>query len=96
MTEVSTVTVVDKTVTVTKEADELAASLVSLVTSGKKALDDGFQAGADIPVILTENLSSLMNGLNGIDKLGAEASEKKAEFIRAWMLGGLEIAEIFM
>ena len=94
MTE-QNVEVVEKTVSVTKEASELSDSVVNLVISTKKALDDGFQAGTDIPLIITENLNSMMSGLQGMDKLGAEASQKKAEFIRAWMLGGLEIAELF-
>lgn len=95
MNETTAVELVKKEVVVTKEASELSDSLVGLVKSGKTALDDGFQAGTDIPVILTENLTGLMNGLGGMEKLGAEAKENKAEFIRAWMLGGLEIADLF-
>lgn len=87
---------ITKEVKVTKEASELADSLVGLVKSGKEALKDGFQAGTDIPVILTENLMALMSGLEGMDKLGTEAKENKIAFINAWIVSGLEIAELFI
>jgi len=92
----STVKTVTKEVKLTKEASELANSLVGLVRSGQKALADGFQAGGDIPTIISENLMGLMSGLEGMDKLGAEAKEEKAAFIAAWTLAGLEIADLFM
>lgn len=91
----STVVLKDKTVKVTKEADELAESLVGLVKSGKQALADGFQAGQDVPKVLSDNLMQMMTGLEGMDKLDDEAEQQLAAFIRAWSLAGVEIAELF-
>ena len=87
---------VKKEVEVTKEANEIAEALVSLVASSKDAVADGFQAGQDIPTIIAANLTNLMTGFDGMDKLTTEAKEKKIAFIRAWNLAGLEIADMFL
>lgn len=86
----------DKTVKVTKEADEMAESIVSLVESSKKHVADGFQAGTDLPVILMENMQSMLVGIDGMEKMGAESKEQLIPFITAWNLAGLKIAELFL
>ena len=90
-----TVQIIKKEIEVTKEANELAESLIGLVKSGKKSLADGFQAGQDLPVILQENLLQLMVGLEGMDLLGEEYEKARTAFLRAWLNAGLEIASLF-
>ena len=86
---------VKKEVIVSKEANELAESLVGLVKSSKEHVKDGFQAGKDIPAILLENMQSVLKGIEGVDKMGDEAKENMSAFINAWVLAGTEIAGIF-
>ena len=83
-------------VEVTKEAHELAQALVGLVKSTKVALADGFQAGMDLPVIVTSNMMPLMSGVEGAEKLGLESKEDMEAFMNAWMLAGSEIAGEFL
>ena len=87
---------VTKNVQVTKEASEMADALVELVKSVKKHSADGFQAGQDLPAIVMENLNQLMKGVEGVDKLGAEAKGDLTAFINAWVLSGTEVASLFL
>ena len=87
---------VSKSVEVSKESDELGQGLVSLVQSVKKALDDGFQAGEDIPAIILENIQSLSKSIEGADKIGDEYKEDPQAFLNAWLLAGSQIAGSFI
>ena len=87
---------VTKQVEVSKEASELADSLVKLVKSCREHVKDGFQAGADVPAVLMENLQSLMKGIDGVDQLDDEAKENLTAFINAWSLAGSEMAGVFL
>lgn len=88
--------IIKKEVEVSKEADELAESVYKLVKSSKKHTEDGFQAGTDLPAIVMENLQSLMKGIDGMDKMNAEAKENMVAFINAWTLAGTKIAGLFI
>lgn len=88
--------VVQKTCTVTKEADELASALVKMVEAIKVALADGWQAGTDIPVIVTQALAVLGPAVDGMDKLGAEKDEDLAAFVRAFGISAMDLAALFL
>ena len=81
---------------VTKEAHELAMAVVEVIKGVKLALADGFQPGQDIPAIILGSLNHLMKGIEGADKLPKEALEDLGPFISAWMVGGAEIAQVFL
>lgn len=87
---------VSKTVNVSKEADELAESLVGIVVTAKAKLADGFQAGEDLGAIFTDNLGKVMTGVSGVDQLGAESKESMEAFLNAWMLAGSKMAALFL
>lgn len=81
---------------VSKEAYEAGKALGTLVVKTKEALADGFQIGTDLPAVLTASLADFMTGVDGIDKIGSEAEEDMAAFMRAWMLAGADIAAVFL
>lgn len=56
-----------------KEAYELAKGLGAFAAVVKKALADGWQMGADVPVIVSAALTELVPALNGVDMIGEEA-----------------------
>ena len=61
------------TVDVPKETQELVDALVNIVENAKVALADGWQPGQDIPVILMGSIGAIREGIEGMDKMPAEA-----------------------
>lgn len=60
---------------VLKESYELGEGLAKLVLAVKKALEDGFQPGQDLPVFVTAALTELPKMVDGLDKMGDEAKD---------------------
>lgn len=88
----STVVLVDKTVKVTKEANDVAVALVKLTESVMEANKDGFQAATDIPAVIFENLKTLGAAIDNAGQMKVEAKEALPEFINAFTTAGAEIA----
>lgn len=88
----STVVLVEKTIKVTKEANDIAVALVALTESVMQANKDGFQAMTDVPVVIMENLKTLGAAIDGAGKLKEEAKDHLPEFINAFTSAGSEIA----
>lgn len=88
----STVVLVDKTVKVTKEANDVAVALVKLTESVMEANKDGFQAATDIPAVIFENLKTLGAAIDNAGQMKVEAKEALPEFINAFTIAGAEIA----
>jgi len=79
-----------------KEYYELLDGLKEVVKNSKQALKDGFQAGQDIPVIVTGSLAKLMTGLSGMEKLGDEWSEDMFGCVETSVDFGVAVAkEVF-
>lgn len=74
-----------------KETYELLLGLAQVVGSIKKALDDGFQPGSDIPKIIADSISYLVPAVAGFEDIRAEAVTDKLAFTQALQLGGFEI-----
>lgn len=83
-------------VEVSKEAFELVEAVAKLVETASIALKDGFQPGTDLTLIFGGSLADLMKGIDGIDKLPAELKEDAAPFIKAWLLGGADVAALLL
>lgn len=83
--------VIKAEVEVAKETYELLQGVAGFVASVKKALDDGFQPGTDIPVIISDALAQLVPAVQGAAGIKAEAVENKLAFGQALLLGGAEI-----
>lgn len=73
-------------VKVTKEAYELADGLKKFVLDIKGALADGWQPGADLPVVLSAALADLVPAVQGVEKLGDEAKADVQGFINGLVL----------
>jgi len=65
-------------VVVTKEAYELGQGLAKFVDTVKQAMADGFQAGQDVPPIISSAIADLVPALDGANKVGAESADKQA------------------
>ncbi len=81
---------VQKTVAVSKEVSELLEGLTKFAVVAKAALKDGFQAGQDLPPILSSALADLAPALQGAEAIKDEAKETK-EFAAAVALGVNEL-----
>lgn len=64
---------VDVTVKMPKESYELAKGLGAFAVAVKKAVEDGWQLGTDLPVIATAALMELLPAIQGVEKIGDEA-----------------------
>ncbi len=88
----STVVFVEKTIKVTKEANDVAVALVKLTESIMEANKDGFQAMTDVPMVIMENLKTLGAAIDNAGQMKVEAKEAMPEFINAFTSAGAEIA----
>lgn len=86
----------DKVVRVNKAADEFSQGLVKFVGDLKKALDDGWQPGQDIPAILSATLADLMPALKDLKDLGPGLNEDLSAFIRSFECGAHDMAFLFV
>ena len=79
-------------VTVPDDTAELIEGLTNFIQSIKDSLEDGWQPGIDIPVILMKALSDLPSAIGGIDQMDDEAREDPAAMIVA---SGILAANIY-
>lgn len=84
---------IKKEIEVPKEISELADGMANIVVDSYDAFKDGFQAGQDLPVILTSAVANLPVMVGGIDQLGDEWKNAKSSFILAWLLAGEKVFE---
>lgn len=82
-------------VEVAKEAYELGEGLSAMVLAVKDALKDGFQAGQDLPVVISAAVTKLVPAVEGLDKLDDEMKEDAKAFLDAFYLSlGKGVAEL--
>jgi len=65
-------------VEVSKEAYELGQGVAKFVTATKAALADGWQAGQDLPAVMSSAISDLIPALEGVQQIPDEAQDKQA------------------
>lgn len=82
---------VQKSIEVSKEADELVQALVGLAGATKQALADGFQPGQDIPAIVLEAYQKLPVALQGAAQIPLEAQEDLVAFVKAMTNGAADL-----
>lgn len=78
------------------ETAELIQGLVSFVESVKESLEDGWQPGIDIPVIMMKALNDLPSAIGGINKIGSEAKADPAAMIAAVGIMSSDIYKILV
>lgn len=86
----------DVKVKMPKEAYELEQGIVKFVAACKAALDDGFQPGQDLPVLLTAAIASLMPAIDGVHKLPEEVLGDIPAMIGLGGLLAADLAAIFI
>lgn len=87
---------VEVKVEVSKEAYEVAIGLGQMVAAIKTALADGWQAGTDVPVIVSAAITNLVPAVDGLDKVGAELKEDPEAFVKAVSIGLAEAVGAFL
>ena len=86
----------DVTVQVSKESYELGQGVVKFLAALKQALKDGWQPGADLPVLLNAAILDLVTGFKSKEKLGLEKQENLKAFVTAYSLSGVDAAFLFV
>lgn len=84
------------TVDVEKEAYELFQAFSTFVKAVKTSLDDGFQLEKDIPMILGTAVPAMLSAVSNLNKLGDDWAEDPTAFIKAAVIGGADIAGVFL
>ena len=90
------VVLIKKEVELPKELFELTDAVGDLFLEMEKALADGFQAGQDIPVLLTAAMSKAMVAADGVKKLPAEVKAKPAKVAVVAGLLGEKVIDAFV
>lgn len=75
--------VMDVMTTVSKETYEMGEALVLILKAVKKAQEDGWQAGQDLPVIITTVVANLGEVMDGVKAAKGEWVESKEAMIMA-------------
>lgn len=83
-------------VKVGKETYELEQGLVKFVRSCRLAMADGFQAGQDLPAMLTSALADLLPAIQGVEQLDDEAKGDLASSVAVVGLMGSDLTRVFM
>lgn len=83
-------------VQVSKEAYELAQKLVQFVAESKKALDDGWQLGSDLPVVLAAVMQDLIPAIQSLNAVAPGFQENPKAFVQALELGLTDMAFVFL
>jgi len=85
--------VIDKSVKVASSPDAILAACADIVKVSKQVTKDGFQAGQDMPPILSASVMALVHVVGEFQQLPGDAKEHTVEFVRACLLGGADIVE---
>lgn len=83
---------VEVTLKLPKESLELAKGTKAFLLALKKAVDDGFQVGADVPAIISAAISDLVPAMEGSSGIAAEAAADPVGVGQAFEVMGVELA----
>ena len=86
---------IDVTRNVSKESYELGQGLAAFVGAVKEALADGWQAGTDIPTVISAAVTELIPSVQGLDQIDEEFAADKMATAEAMAMGALDIVKLF-
>lgn len=86
---------VERTIQLPKETTDISEGLFRMVKAIKVATSDGWQAGQDLPPIMSQALIELTNMVTGIDQIDDEFKANPSAFIKSFVLSGADIAGLF-
>jgi hypothetical protein len=81
------------TVNVSKETYELGIGINKVVKAIKDAIEDGFQVGEDIPVIIAAAITELIPAIEGFELIPEELKADRQSFMNAVSLTTSELVE---
>lgn len=87
---------VERVVVVPKAATDLGVALEDIVKACKKALDDGWQAGQDLPAIAGASVMALIPVISSVTQLGDEAKLAPVGLAKTLAISAGNIAETLL
>jgi len=84
---------VKKEINVAKEANEIGVAIAKILTVSNSALEDGFQAGQDIPTVLMGSYKELTDAIEGSEKVLAEFKKAPVESASGLVMPILEAVQ---
>jgi hypothetical protein len=87
---------IDVSVNVSKESYEHGQGVVGFLMALRQALQDGWQTGQDIPILVTAALTNLVPAMQGADQIALETKEDIDAFLKAWLLTAEEAVVLFL
>lgn len=93
MAEGKQVETVKKEIDVAKEANEIGVAIAKILVVSNSALEDGFQAGQDIPTVLMGSYAELTKAIEGSEKVLAEFKKAPVESASGLVMPILEAVQ---
>lgn len=87
---------VEKVVKLPKASADLASALSKIALAAKKSQEDGWQAGQDLPAILSASVVALMPVIAEVLSLPEEAKLSPIGMAEAFAVEGLELAKVLV
>lgn len=83
-------------VEVSESSYEIVAHMAKITKAIKETMADGFQAGSDLPVIVTSLISELPGIIAKCPEIKADVQADAVEFIKGANLAAYDFVEIFV
>ncbi|MBF32018.1 MAG: hypothetical protein CL529_12705 [Aequorivita sp.] len=93
MAEKKEVETVKKEIDVAKEANEIGVAIAKILVTSNSALEDGFQAGQDIPTVLMGSYKELTDAIEGSEKVLKEFKSNPVESASGLVMPILEAVQ---
>lgn len=84
---------VKKEIDVAKEANEIGVAIAKILIVSNSALEDGFQAGQDIPTVLMGSYKELTDAIEGSEKVLKEFKSNPVESASGLVMPILEAVQ---
>ena len=82
-----------KEIDVAKEANEIGVAIAKILITSNSALEDGFQAGQDIPTVLMGSYKELTDAIEGSEKVLEEFKKAPLESASGLVMPILEAVQ---
>jgi len=82
-----------KEINVAKEANEIGVAIAKILITSNSALEDGFQAGQDIPTVLMGSYKELTDAIEGSEKVLEEFKKAPLESASGLVMPILEAVQ---
>lgn len=93
MAENKEVKTVKKEIDVSKEANDIGVAIAKILITANSALEDGFQAGTDIPTVLMGSFKELTDAFEGSEKVISEFKNSPLESASGLVMPILEAVQ---